>query len=56
MSDIIGYTTVEQAYTSKGLAFELAKRDLLNPSIRKGEKWTNQHLVVTYPLCISTIR
>jgi phage baseplate assembly protein W len=43
MSEIIGYTTVEQAYTSKGLSgLELAKRDLLNHfHIRKGEKWTD---------------
>lgn len=43
MTRIIGYTTVDQEYTSKPLSdLELAKRDLLNHfGIRKGEKWTN---------------
>lgn len=43
MSNIIGYTTVEQAYTSQPLTdLEVAKRDLLNHfHIRKGEKWTD---------------
>lgn len=43
MTRIIGYTTVDQEYTSKPLTdLELAKRDLLNHfGIRKGEKWTN---------------
>ena len=43
MDNIIGYTTVAQAYSSKGLTdIDLAKRDLLNHfNIRKGEKWTD---------------
>jgi phage baseplate assembly protein W len=43
MNNIIGYTTVEQPYTSKNLlGIDLAKRDLLNHfAIRKGEKWTD---------------
>lgn len=43
MTRIIGYTTIDQEYTSKTLTdLELAKRDLLNHfGIRKGEKWTD---------------
>lgn len=43
MTRIIGYTTIDQEYTSLPLTdLELAKRDLLNHfGIRKGEKWTN---------------
>ena len=43
MSNIFGYTTVNQSYTSKTLSgLELAKQDLLNHfKIRKGEKWTD---------------
>ena len=54
MSEIIGYTTVEQAYTSKGLSgLELAKRDLLNHfHIRKGEKWTNPTFGCNLPLYV----
>ena len=42
MSNIVGYTTVNQKNTSLRLSdLELAKRDLLNHfMIRKGEKWT----------------
>ncbi len=42
MSNIVGYTTVNQKHTSLRLSdLELAKRDLLNHfMIRKGEKWT----------------
>jgi len=43
MSNIFGYTTFNQSYTSKTLSgLELAKQDLLNHfKIRKGEKWTD---------------
>jgi len=43
MSNIIGYTTINEPYTSKTLSgLELAKQDLLNHfKIRKGEKWTD---------------
>ena len=43
MSEIIGYTTINEPYTSKALTgLELAKQDLLNHfKIRKGEKWTD---------------
>lgn len=42
MSNIVGYTTVDQKNTSLRLQdLELAKRDLMNHfMIRKGEKWT----------------
>ena len=43
MSNIFGYTTISEPYTSKSLSgLELAKQDLLNHfKIRKGEKWTD---------------
>lgn len=43
MSNIVGYTTIDQKNTSSRLSnIDLAKRDLLNHfHIRKGEKWTN---------------
>lgn len=43
MNRIIGYTTIDQQYSSKTLTdLELAKRDLLNHfHIKKGEKWTD---------------
>lgn len=43
MSNIFGYTTINQPYTSNRLSgLELAKRDLLNHfKIRKGEKWSD---------------
>jgi|TARA_B110000908_G_C10177556_1_gene413988 phage baseplate assembly protein W len=43
MSNIVGYTTVNQKRTSLKLTdIELAKQDLNNHfHIRKGEKWTN---------------
>jgi phage baseplate assembly protein W len=43
MSNIFGYTTLDQPYTSKSLTgLDLAKQDLLNHfKIRKGEKWTD---------------
>jgi phage baseplate assembly protein W len=43
MTRIIGYTTIDQEYTSRTLTdLDLAKRDLLNHfAIRKGEKWTD---------------
>lgn len=54
MSDIIGYTTVDQAFTSKPLTdLELAKRDLLNHfHIRKGEKWTNPEFGSNLPFYV----
>ena len=43
MSNIFGYTTINEPYTSKSMSgLELAKQDLLNHfKIRKGEKWTD---------------
>ena len=43
MSNIFGYTTINQPYTSNRLSgLELAKQDLLNHfKIRKGEKWSD---------------
>jgi len=43
MSNIFGYTTINEPYTSKSMGgLELAKQDLLNHfKIRKGEKWTD---------------
>lgn len=43
MSEIFGYTTINQPYTSKSMSgLELAKQDLMNHfHIRKGEKWTD---------------
>jgi len=43
MSNIFGYTTISEPYTSKSLSgLELAKQDLLNHfKIRKGEKWSD---------------
>ena len=43
MSNIVGYTTVDQQHGSLRLqGLELAKQDLMNHfKIRKGEKWTN---------------
>lgn len=43
MSEIFGYTTINQPYTSKSMSgLELAKQDLMNHFyIRKGEKWTD---------------
>ncbi len=54
MSDIIGYTTIEQPYTSSNLSgLELAKRDLLNHfHIRKGEKWTDPTFGCDLPLYV----
>tara|TARA_B110001454_G_C12706886_1_gene428983 strand:- start:260 stop:643 length:384 start_codon:yes stop_codon:yes gene_type:complete len=58
MSNIFGYTTINEPYTSKALTgLDLAKQDLLNHfKIRKGEKWTdptfgcNLELYVFQPL------
>jgi phage baseplate assembly protein W len=58
MSNIFGYTTISEPYTSKSLSgLELAKQDLLNHfKIRKGEKWSdptfgcNLELYVFQPL------
>ena len=63
MSNIFGYTTLNQPYTSKSLTgLDLAKQDLLNHfKIRKGEKWTDPtfvcdlELYVFEPLDQSTI-
>ena len=63
MSNIFGYTTISEPYTSKSLSgLELAKQDLLNHfKIRKGEKWTDPtfgcdlELYVFEPLDQSTI-
>lgn len=54
MSNIIGYTTIDQPYTSSNLSnIDLAKRDLLNHfHIRKGEKWTNPEFGCDLPLYI----
>ena len=54
MSNIIGYTTIDQAFTSKPLTdLELAKRDLLNHfHIRKGEKWTNPEFGSNLPFYV----
>jgi len=54
MSNIIGYTTIDQPYTSSNLSdIDLAKRDLLNHfHIRKGEKWTDPELGCDLPLYI----
>lgn len=43
MSNIFGYTTINESYTSKSLSgLELAKQDLMNHfKIRKGEKWSD---------------
>ena len=43
MSNIFGYTTINESYTSKSLSgLELAKQDLINHfKIRKGEKWSD---------------
>jgi|TARA_B110000438_G_C15784900_1_gene637963 phage baseplate assembly protein W len=43
MSEIFGYTTINEPYTSNNLSgLNLAKQDLLNHfKIRKGEKWTD---------------
>ena len=43
MSNIFGYTTINESYTSKNLSgLELAKQDLINHfKIRKGEKWSD---------------
>lgn len=62
MSNIFGYTTINEPYTSKSMSgLELAKQDLLNHfKIRKGEKWTdptfgcNLELYVFQPLDQST--
>ena len=54
MSNIIGYTTIDQPYTSSNLSdIDLAKRDLLNHfHIRKGEKWTDPEFGCDLPLYI----
>ena len=54
MSNIIGYTTIDQPYTSSNLSdIDLAKSDLLNHfHIRKGEKWTDPEFGCDLPLYI----
>tara|TARA_B110000211_G_C13865718_1_gene458560 strand:+ start:394 stop:777 length:384 start_codon:yes stop_codon:yes gene_type:complete len=54
MSNIIGYTTINNPYTSQSLTgIELAKQDLLNHfKIRKGEKWTDPTFGCDLPLYV----
>jgi phage baseplate assembly protein W len=54
MSNIFGYTTINESYTSKNLSgLELAKQDLINHfHIRKGEKWTDPTFGCDLPLYI----
>tara|TARA_B110000037_G_scaffold27321_1_gene32221 strand:- start:33 stop:416 length:384 start_codon:yes stop_codon:yes gene_type:complete len=54
MSNIIGYTTINNPYTSQSLTgIDLAKQDLLNHfKIRKGEKWTDPTFGCDLPLYV----
>lgn len=54
MSNIFGYTTIGESYTSKSLSgLELAKQDLINHfHIRKGEKWTDPTFGCDLPLYV----
>ena len=54
MSNIIGYTTINNPYTSQRLTgIDLAKQDLLNHfKIRKGEKWTDPAFGCDLPLYV----
>lgn len=54
MSNIFGYTTINESYTSKSLSgLELAKQDLINHfHIRKGEKWTDPTFGCDLPLYV----
>lgn len=54
MSNIFGYTTINESYTSKNLSgLELAKQDLINHfHIRKGEKWTDPTFGCDLPLYV----
>ena len=54
MSNIFGYTTIGESYTSKNLSgLELAKQDLINHfHIRKGEKWTDPTFGCDLPLYV----